>query len=328
LIVAIPTVSVVIPTWNRADLIRNVLLSLRRQTTVPTEILVVDNGSSDDTAQVVRDSPACLIALEKNVGFAAAVNEGVRNAASEWVFILNNDVELQADWISCALAAAERSDVDFVTGKLVQAHAPERIDGTCDLVSRAGTAWRCGWNSLDGTRWSQARRVRVASLTAVMFRRRVFQKVGLLDTEYESYYEDVDFGIRCAMKGVEGFYEPRAKGIHLGSATLRGGGRVSYLVARNQLLLAKKFRLAEMNRWNVIVGQSVALLPTIRQRHFIAALRGKWDGWRLAKTVSPAPFDPVELDAFLKHQEKELYEEQSKSGFDLSWRLYFWLCGR
>jgi GT2 family glycosyltransferase len=324
----IPTVSVVIPTWNRADLIRNALLSLRRQTTAPAEILVVDNGSNDDTAQVVRDSPARLIALEKNVGFAAAVNEGVQSAASEWVFILNNDVELQHDWISWALAAGERSNVDFVTGKLVQAHAPERIDGTWDLVSRAGCAWRCGWNSLDGTRWSEARRVRVASLTAVMFRRRVFEKVGLLDTDYESYYEDVDFGIRCAMKGIEGLYEPRAKGIHLGSATLQRGDRVSYLVARNQLLLARKFRLAEINRWNVALGQAIALLPAIRQRHFIAALRGKWDGWQLAKTISPAEFDRAELHALLKDQERDLYEEQSKSGFDISWRLYFWLCAR
>jgi len=326
--VATASVSVVIPTWNRADLLRNALLSLGRQTIAPAEILVVDNASTDDTRQVVRESRAGLISLESNVGFAGAVNEGVRRAASEWIFILNNDVELQADWIACALSSAERLNVDFVTGKLMQAHAPERIDGTWDLVSRAGCAWRCGWNSLDGVRWSEARRVRIASLTATMFRRRVFEKVGPLDTVYESYYEDVDFGIRCAMKHVEGLYEPRAKGIHLGSATLHGSDRVTYLVARNQVLLAKKFRLAEMSRWKVALGQSAALLPAIRRRHLLAAIRGKLDGWRLAKTVSAAEFDSSELHAFLKNQEAELANEQSKSGFDLSWRLYFSLCGR
>ena len=325
---ATPTVSVVIPTWNRAELLRNALLSLGRQTIAPAEILVVDNASTDDTAQVVRESRARLISLESNVGFAGAVNEGVRRAASDWVFILNNDVELQADWIACALSAAERFNADFVTGKLVQAHAPERIDGTWDLVSRAGCAWRCGWNSFDGARWSEPRRVRIASLTAAMFRRSVFEKVGLLDTVYESYYEDVDFGIRCAIKHVEGLYEPRAKGIHRGSATLHGSDRVTYLVSRNQILLAKKFRLAEINRWNVVLGQSAAFLPAIRRRHLLAALRGKIDGWRLAKTICATECDRSQLHAFLKNQEAELAEEQRESGFDLSWRLYFSLCGR
>jgi GT2 family glycosyltransferase len=324
--VASPTVSVVIPTWNRADLLRNSLFTLGRQTIAPAEILVVDNGSTDETAEVVRNSPATLISLQKNVGFAAAVNEGVQQAASEWIFILNNDVDLQPDWIACALSAGEGLKVDFVTGKLVQADAPERIDGTWDLVSRAGCAWRCGWNSLDGAHWSEARRVRIASLTAAMFRRRVFEKVGLLDTRYESYYEDVDFGIRCAMNGIKGGYEPRAKGIHLGSATLHGSDRLTYLVARNQVLLAKKFRLAHISRWCVVLGQLAALLPAIRRRHLLAAVRGKLDG--LGTTASAAEVDPVELNAFLKEQEAELYNEQRESGFDLSWRLYFWLCGR
>ena len=161
---AMSTVSVVIPTWNRADLVRKVLLSLQDQTTAPAEIIVVDNGSTDETPQVVRDSGARLIALAKNEGFAAAVNEGVRNAAFEWVFILNNDVELDRDWIACALTTGGRLGVDFVTGKLLQAQAPGRIDGTWDLVSRAGCAWRCGWNSLDGPRWSETRRVRIPRL--------------------------------------------------------------------------------------------------------------------------------------------------------------------
>ena len=325
---AMSTVSVVIPTWNRADLVRKVLLSLQDQTTAPAEIIVVDNGSTDETPQVVRESGARLIALANNEGFAAAVNEGVRNAAFEWVLILNNDVELDRDWIACALTTGGRLGVDFVTGKLLQAQSPGRIDGTWDLVSRAGCAWRCGWNSLDGPRWSETRRVRIPSLTAAMFRRHVFQKVGLLDTAYKSYYEDVDFGIRCALRHVEGCYEPRAKATHLGSATFKRDKRVTYFVARNQILLAKKFRLAEVNRWSVMVGQVLALVPAFRQQHFMAAIRGKYNGWRWAKSMSNSVFDARELDAFLTDQESELYEEQKKSGFDLSWRLYFMATGR
>lgn len=323
-----PTISVIIPTWNRADLVHKVLINLQRQTAAPTEILVVDNGSTDETREVVQKSQAGLIALPRNSGFAAAVNEGVRNAKSEWFFILNNDVELHEDWIACALDAAERWGAEFVTGKLLQAHAPGRIDGTWDLVSRAGCAWRCGWNAPDGPRWSAPRRIRITSLTSAMFRRSVFEKVGLLDTTYESYYEDIDFGIRCALAGVEGVYEPRARATHLGSATLHGSDRVTYFVARNQVLLARKFQLAKANPWRVFIGQIVALLPSIRRGHLLAALRGKADGWNLAKSLRQPDVNADELDAILKNQERELYQEQKERGFDISWRLYFSLTGR
>ena len=161
-----------------------------------------------------------------------------------------------------------------------------------------------------------------------MFRRSVFDKVGLLDTTYESYYEDVDFGIRCALAGVEGVYEPRARATHLGSATLHGSDRVTYFVARNQVLLARKFQLATANRWRVLIGQIVALLPSIRRGHLLAALRGKADGWHLAKSLPRPHVNADELGAILKNQERELYQEQKERGFDLSWRLYFSLTGQ
>ena len=70
------------------------------------------------------------------------------------------------------------------------------------------------------------------------------------------------------------------------------------------------------------------MVPAVRQQHFMAAIRGKYNGWRWAKSMSNSVFDARELDAFLSDQESELYEEQKKSGFDLSWRLYFMATGR
>lgn len=322
------SISVIIPTWNRAGLLQSALENLRQQTLAPAEILVADNGSVDETAAVAAGFGTTRIALHRNFGFAAAVNAGISAAKHEWILILNNDVELQPDWLERATEAAKQESAQFVTGKVLQAHAPERLDGTWDLVARSGCAWRCGWNALDGPAWSVRRPIEIASMTATMFHRSVFERVGLLDVRYESYYEDIDFGLRCALAGVTGVYEPSAVAKHLGSATLGSGARMTYFVSRNQVLLAAKFQLSKLSRRAVLLGQTSALLPSVRKGHLLAALKGKRDGIRMARKFTVEPTDRVRLQAFLERNEKELRGFQEKLGFDLSWKLYFGLAGR
>ena len=103
---------------------------------------------------------------------------------------------------------------------------------------------------------------------------------------------------------------------------------MTYLVARNQVLLAGKFKLLKTERWRVIVGQLAAVIPSIRKRHLMAAIRGKIDGWKLAKSVGSLDVDFAKLHRILEDQERELLAYQKMSGFDLSWRLYFRLTGR
>lgn len=323
-----PGISVIIPTWNRADLLQSVLEDLRQQTVVPAQVVVVDNGSVDGTAEIAAHFGSQRVAFDRNLGFAAAVNAGISAAKHEWILILNNDVELQPDWIERAIEAACQESAQFVAGKILQARAPERLDGTWDLVTRSGCAWRCGWNALDGPTWSVRRPIAIAPMTATLFHRAVFERVGLLDTRYESYYEDVDFGLRCALSGVAGVYEPRAIARHLGSATLRSGDRMTYFVSRNQALLAAKFQLSTLFRRAVWLGQASALLPSIRAGRLSAALKGKWDGFRMAKQLAVESVDRARLQAILERNEDELRGFQEKLGFDFSWKLYFGLAGR
>jgi GT2 family glycosyltransferase len=319
-----PGVSVIIPTWNKAEFVANVLKTLAEQTLRPDEIIVVDNGSTDGTADLVRAGGSRLVRLETNAGFAAAVNAGIRTANYEWLFILNNDVELDPDWLHHALSAAIKECAHFATGKLLQAKHPERLDGAWDLVSRAGCAWRCGWNAPDGPAWNKRRAIQITSLTAALFHRSVFDQVGLLDERYESYYEDVDFGLRSALAGYTGVYEPMAVAKHFGSATLgEQSPRATYLVSRNQVLLAAKFKLRDLSKWSLLAGQFVTLIPALRRGQLLPALKGKWSGIQLARLARDRqPPDP-RLREILGQSEEELLQFQRKLGFDLSWRLYF-----
>src|SRR3982750_4636717 len=106
-------ISAIIPTWNRADLLRSILTNLRGQTQPPDQIIVVDNGSTDKTKLVTEEFNVELVELSRNYGFAVAVNEGLKWIRGEWVLIVNNDVQLQADWISRILTAVREANAFF-----------------------------------------------------------------------------------------------------------------------------------------------------------------------------------------------------------------------
>jgi GT2 family glycosyltransferase len=321
------TVSAIIPTWNRAALVEHILTNLAEQTRPPDEIIVVDNGSQDETLVVARRLGAQIVAFPENRGFAAAVNAGIEHSTGEWILILNNDVRLEPDWIERLLTSAKQENAAFAAGKLLQQHDHEILDGSWDLVSRAAYAWRCGWGRRDEGIWSMGRKIRLAPMTAVLFHRRVFDALGLLETRFESYYEDVDFGLRCALAGFEGIYEPEAVALHSGKATLgKNGARVMYLSARNQvLLLAKHYPARTLLRfaWPIFVGQLLSLATTAKHGHLLAGLRGKAEAlvrWRAFRsTVQAANL----IEAAMSESESEIRELQKKIGFDIYWRLYF-----
>src|SRR5271155_255987 len=154
------TVAAVVPHWNRRDLLQTLIASLRGQTHTLDEIIVADNGSTDDSAALAESLGARVVRLGKNLGFAAAVNRGLEAVRTDWVAIVNNDVTLAPDWLQTLLAAAGREGASFATGKIVRAVDPAIIDGTFDEISRGACACRCGAGRPDGPLWNRPRRIR------------------------------------------------------------------------------------------------------------------------------------------------------------------------
>ncbi len=329
------TVSAIIPTWNRADLLKSILANLAAQTVPPDQIIVVDNGSTDATPLVTRqcstDSVFHLVSFPENRGFAVAVNEGIARSTGDWILILNNDVILEPDWLERLLRRAIEENASFAVGKLLRPGPLNEIDGSWDLVSRAAYAWRCGYGKRDGVVWSTPRRIGFAPMTAALFRRSVFEQIGVLETRFESYYEDVDFGVRCKLAGIEGIYEPSAVARHMSKTTLgKSSARVYFLTARNQvLILAKYYSAATLRRfaWPILAGQLLSLGAAARQRNFLAALRGKWAGLRQWSSFrypsAPTKQNRKQVESAFSESESEIHSLQRQVGFDIYWRLYF-----
>jgi GT2 family glycosyltransferase len=335
--VLMPRVEVIIPTWNRADLLARVLSDLGRQTYPVERVIVVDNGSSDDSAAVATRAGAEVIAMGANAGFAAAVNRGIQSvhtsvnaarmsacATTEWIAIVNNDVALEPDWLE-KLMAPLGNDAWFATGKLLDASAHQHLDGAFDAVCRGGCAWRCGQGRLDSALWNQPRSIQLASFTAAVFRADLFRRVGLLDERFESYLEDVDFGLRCAELGLNGLYVPGAIAYHAGSATLGPWHRDTVRkMARNQLLLVAKHYPPDWIKrygWCVFVAQILWGFVALRHGAFLGYLEGKIEGLRRFRACRGEHW--ANFPAIIEQSEKEIRDLQSLSGFDLYWRLYF-----
>ena len=321
-------VAIVIPTWNRSALLAQALENLRGQTFAIERVIVVDNGSADDSAAAAERAGAEVISLAANLGFAVAVNLGIRQAldgGADWIGVLNNDVTLAPDWLALMMAKLESGEAWFATGKLLDAAARERIEGSFDAICRGACAWRCGHGRPDSPLWDQPRAIQLPPFTAAVFRAGIFERVGLLDERFESYLEDVDFGLRCAEGGLSGVYVPEAVAYHQGSATLGPWHReVARKMARNQLLLvAKHYPPNWILRygWPVFIAQTLWGFLALRHGAFLAFLAGKAEGLRRFRAVrgKHCPNFP----AIIEQSEEEIWEIQQLTGFDLFWKLYF-----
>ncbi|MFM2126135.1 MAG: hypothetical protein RL328_2586 [Acidobacteriota bacterium] len=317
------SVAAVIPHWNRVELLRGLLENLRAQTRAFDRVIVVDNGSTDGSAAIAEQMGAEVVRLPSNVGFAAAVNRGIAAAGDcEWVAILNNDVTLRPEWLARLLGSV--GDAAFATGKILSAQDHSVIDGTWDEISRGGCAYRMGAGSKDGPAWGERRRIRMASMTACLVRRSVFERVGQLDERFGSYLEDVDFGLRCVTYGLSGIYEPEAVAYHLGSSTLgRWHSDTVRLIARNQKLLVAKHFSGQAG-WPIVAGQLLWGLVALRHGCGSAWLRGRKAGRLLAREIKGAR-QIAGLGKALAESEREILASQQRSGWDNYWRVYAWL---
>jgi GT2 family glycosyltransferase len=218
------TVAVLIVNWNGGDLLSRCLDALRRQLRQPDHVIVVDNGSSDDS--LVRAEPYLrdveLIRLSCNVGFARANNIAARAAGRfDALALLNPDAFAEPGWLDALVTAAERDPRTAAFASQIRMDAaPQLLDGAGDSYHTSGRAWRNGhrarcaeWPETDAEVFSPC-------AAAALYRREAFEEVHGFDEEYFCYFEDVDLGFRLRLRGYRCLYVHRAIVRHVSSALL------------------------------------------------------------------------------------------------------------
>lgn len=239
-----PTVAVIIPNWNGAHHLVDCLQSLASQLRPGVRVVVVDNGSTDTSLALLasRFPWVEVIALADNLGFSAAVNAGIRSTDSEFVVLLNNDTKAAPDWLERLVDGMRRHPrASFAACKMLLFDPPHRIDSAGDRYSLlSGAGINIGAGEPAAAR-SEAAWVFGACAGAAIYRRSLFEDIGLFDEDFFLVFEDVDLDLRAQVAGHRCIYLPDAVVYHKRGASTDNSSRIVEVRAwRNLIWVAGK----------------------------------------------------------------------------------------
>ena len=250
-------------------------------------MIVVDNGSADNTVEVVRERyrAAHLVELDRNYGFAGGVNRGVEQGHGQFVVLVNNDVECDPNFLEQLVAPFDDGRVGSVAGLLLRP-GREAIDGfglECDATLAA-------YPRFADAPYPDTLVDEVGLLGpsggAAAYRREAFEAAGGLDEGTFAYMEDVDLALRLRELGWTAAGAPEATGIHLGSATFGHRSRPQVEIAgASRAYMLRKYgvlgRGLTTAAWALAFEVGVTVVDVVTARD-LAAARGRVNGWKAA----------------------------------------------
>lgn len=211
-------VTIIIPNFNGYGFLKDCLYSLRPELNEHTRVLVVDNGSTDESVSYLQSLDfAESIFLTENTGFCGAVNAGIQASNTKYVILLNNDTKVLPGYLKHLTEAMEQDERIFsASACMLQMHAPEQIDDAGDEYCALGWAFARG-KGKPAVNYEKPAEVFAACGGAAIYRRQVFEQIGYFDDRHFAYLEDIDIGYRARIFGYRNVYVPQARVLHAGS---------------------------------------------------------------------------------------------------------------
>ena len=242
--------SVVILNWNGRRHLERYLPSVVAHTEGDAEVIVADNGSADDSLQWLRlNYPEVgVIRLDRNYGFAGGYNRALKEIKSEYVLLLNSDVEVTAGWWQPLVEVLDtESDVAAVAPKLLADMERTKFEyagaagGFIDYLGYPFCRGRIlSYIEEDGGQYNDRRDIFWASGAAMCCRREVFESLGGFDEDFFAHMEEIDLQWRMQLAGWRIVVEPKSVVYHLGGGTLPASSRKIFLNHRNNLAMLFK----------------------------------------------------------------------------------------
>lgn len=322
-------ITVIIPNRNGKQFLKTCLRSLRKQTLRDYQIIIVDNASTDGSVSfLIRNYPEVkLIKFSKNKGFAAAVNEGIKESQGEFVVLLNNDVEADPSWLEeLSRGLKKNPEVGFCASKMLDFTNRRIIMEAGDGYTRSGYAFQIGNGRLDKGQYDSPKKVFGACAGAAIYRKSMFNEIGFFDEDFFAYLEDVDFSFRAQLMGYECLYIPSAAVYHMGSVSTgsRYNNITVYLIAQNTINTLIKNMPASLLCRNIF--RILRLLILLQGYHMIrskcgrAYFKGLLSAFRQLKPMlvkrrqiqGNKKISHKKIEQFLIASEQELLQQRGK----------------
>lgn len=222
-----PLVSIIIVNWNGGEIFEQCLYSLSKVTYPNWELIVVDNGSSDNSQHLVSRiklpfNKYQLIENSQNLGFALANNQGYKKSRGKYILLLNNDTKVEDHFLSkMVLKMEEYPLLGVIQPKIYLMDKPQYLDNAGSFFTRIGFLDHWGFLQKDGLEFSQEKEIFSAKGACMLIRKEVVSRVGLFDDDFVSYFEESDFCWRIWLAGYKVLFYPHAKIYHKVGFTIK-----------------------------------------------------------------------------------------------------------
>ncbi len=241
-----PLLSIIIPNWNGKQFLQECFDSLMNQSYKNFEIIFVDNGSTDDSVDFVQERYGKYVKIirnEKNLGFTGGCNVGIRFSSGEFIILLNNDIWAHPNWLE---ELSKAIDIDHKIGmwgsKIYSYYNRDMIEAVGELIYWDGLCRAKGQYEKDHGQYENFEEILFPPGCGAMYRKRVFEEIGLFDEDFFTYADDAEIGIRARLAGWKGLYVYKAILYHKNSGT---GGQHSpfkaFYVERNRFWITIKY---------------------------------------------------------------------------------------
>lgn len=298
--------TVIIPNYNGKHFLKECFQSLKNQNHL-FEVIVIDNDSQDGSVDYIQQEypEFTLMSNHRNLGFATAVNQGINASSSEYILLLNNDVQLEPETISNLLKCIKTDENIFaVSSKMIQYHDRAKMDDAGDEYTILGWTRRVGYGKSPDN-YVREREIFSACAGAAMYRRSVFEEIGYFDENFFAYMEDVDISYRARIHGYNCFYCPEAVVYHVGSGT--SGSKYNEfkikLAARNNVYVPYKnmpWPQLLLNFVFLMMGYLIKYIFFIKQGNGHIYLDGLKEGVKSRKKIKKVEHNSENFSNYLK----------------------------
>lgn len=284
-------VYVIVLNWNGKEDTVECLESLRSTEYDNYQVVLVDNGSEDDSVKTVKENfpEVEIVETGKNLGFAGGNNVGINYAiekGAEYVFLINNDTTVNSKYLEKLVEVAESNpQIGLAGSKIFYQQEPDTIwfaGGKINWLKNKGE--HIGLNQKDSPEYNKTKEVDYLTGCALLIKKEVIEKIGVLAEDYFLYYEDTDYSLRAKNAGYKIIYVPESVIYHkVSRSTKPGSAKYIYYHTRNGLVNAQrngnfKVRIAiYLFAFWLFIKQIVKLFIPSKREWAVAVLRGEKD---------------------------------------------------